>query len=104
MGGPPQALTRTHYHMTTEQLKKPSRRYSAELLELHKVRMKDAGFRRMSAWVSNALRDKLAQERRQGECTGRTLERLLLGEAATRPPFGDGSTEREPAPTQPRST
>jgi len=83
--------------MTTEQLKKPPRRYSAELLELHKVRMKDAGFRRMSAWVSNALRDKLAQERRQGECTGRTLERLLLGEAAKRPAFGYGSTEGESA-------
>jgi len=90
--------------MTTEQLKKPSRRYSAELLDLHKARMKDAGFHRMSAWVSNALRDKVAQERRQGECTGRTLERLLLGEAAKRPAFGDGSTEGEQTPARPRST
>jgi len=88
--------------MTTEQLTKPSRRYSAELLELHKVRMKNAGFRRMSAWLSNALRDKLAQERRQGECTGRTLERLLLGEAATRPAFCYGSTEGAPAPGEGR--
>lgn len=75
--------------------------YSAELLELHKVRMKDAGFRHMSAWVSNALRDKLAQERRQGECTGCTLERLLLGEAAKRPAFADGSTDGEQASARP---
>jgi len=87
--------------MTTEQLKEPSRRYSAELLELHKVRMKNAGFCRMSAWVSDTLRDKLAEERRQGECTGRTLERLLLGEAAKRPAFGYGSKEgQEPAPAR----
>jgi len=83
--------------MTTEQQTKAARRGSAELLELHKIRMKNAGFRRMSAWVSDALRDKLAKERRQGECTGRTLERLLLGEAAKRPAFGYGSTEGEPA-------
>jgi len=52
--------------MTTEQQTKAARRGSAELLELHKIRMKNAGFRRMSAWVSDALRDKLAKERRQG--------------------------------------
>jgi hypothetical protein len=33
------------------------------------------------------------KEGRRGECTGRTLERLLLGKAATRPVFPHGSKE-----------
>lgn len=66
---------------------------SAERLALHKRRMKKAGFRRISVWVSGELADKLANERGPGECGGRTLERLLLGEAAKRPDFPYGSRD-----------
>ena len=60
---------------------------NAERLALHKVRMKKAGFRRLSVWVSAELSAALNAEREQGECTGRTLERLVLGQAAKRPKF-----------------
>lgn len=70
---------------------------NAERLALHKRRMKKAGFRRLSVWVSAELDQKLTREREQGECTGRTLERLLLGEAAKRPRFPHGPTEDEKA-------
>jgi hypothetical protein len=66
---------------------------NAERLALHKRRMKNAGFHRLSLWVSDELVQKLANERGQGECGGRTLERLLLGEAAQRPQYPHGSTE-----------
>lgn len=78
--------------MTTEQLPKAKSR-SAELLALHKRRMKNAGFRRISVWVSGELAEKLAKERKPQECGGRTLERLLLGEAAKRPTYPFGTTE-----------
>lgn len=68
---------------------------NAERLALHKRRMKNAAFRRISMWVSGELAEMLAKERRQGECGGRTLERLLLGEAAKRPTYPHGSTEDE---------
>lgn len=68
---------------------------SAERLALHKRRMKKAGFQRISVWVSAELADKLAKERGQGECGGRTLERLLLGKAAKRPRFPYGQQEEE---------
>lgn len=58
-------------------------------------RMKNAGFRRISVWVSAELAQKLAKERKPAECGGRTLERLLLGEAAKRPTYPYGSTEDE---------
>ena len=81
--------------MTTEQQPKDQKTRSAELLALHKRRMKNAGFRRISVWVSAELAQKLAEERRPAECGGRTLERLLLGEAAKRPTYPHGSTEDE---------
>jgi len=81
--------------MTSEQQAKTARRGNAELLALHKRRMKNAGFHRLSLWVSDELAQHLANERRQGECGGRTLERLLLGEAAKRPTYPHGSTEDE---------
>ena len=68
---------------------------NAKRLALHKRRMKNAGFRRLSLWVSDELGQHLVNERRQGECGGRTLERLLLGEAAKRPTYPHGSTEDE---------
>lgn len=68
---------------------------SSERLALHKRRMKKAGFRRISVWVSGELAEKLTKERKLGECGGRTLERLLLGEAAKRPAFQYGSMDDE---------
>lgn len=68
---------------------------SAERLALYKRRMKKAGFRRISVWVSDELAAVLAEERRSSECGGRTLERLLLGEAAKRPAFPYGSKDDE---------
>jgi len=66
---------------------------SAERLALYKRRMKKAGFRRISVWVSGELAEKLAEERGMGECGGRTLERLLLGKKAKRPDFPYGSLD-----------
>ena len=68
---------------------------SAERLALYKRRMKKAGFRRISIWVSGDLAEKLTKDRGPGECGGRTLERLLLGKSAKRPDFPYGSTEDE---------
>lgn len=81
--------------MTAEQKQGVPKTRSAELLALHKRRMKNAGFRRISVWVSSELAEKLARERGPGECGGRTLERLLLGEAAKRPAFPYGSKDDE---------
>ena len=63
---------------------------NAERLKTHKTRMKRSGFKRLSVWVHPDLAEKLTKERMQGECTGRTLERLLLGEAKRRPDFPYG--------------
>lgn len=68
---------------------------SAERLALYKRRMKKAGFRRISVWVSDELAAALREERKPHECGGRTLERLLLGESAKRPAFPYGSLEDE---------
>lgn len=68
---------------------------SAERLALYKRRMKKAGFRRISVWVSDELAATLREERKSNECGGRTLERLLLGESAKRPSFPYGSLEDE---------
>jgi hypothetical protein len=68
---------------------------NAERLGLYKRRMKNAGFRRISIWVSGELAEMLAKECKTWECTGRTLERLLLGEAKKRPAFPYGSIEDE---------
>ena len=68
---------------------------SAERLALYKRRMKKAGFRRISVWVSGELAEKLAEDRYPQECGGRTLERLLLGKVAKRPDFPYGSTDDE---------
>ncbi len=66
---------------------------NADRLKTYKTRMKQAGFKRLSIWVHPELAAKLEVERGLGECTGRTLERLLLGEAKKRPhfPYGGGS-------------
>jgi len=47
--------------------------------------MKAAGFRRVAYWLHPDLAELLERERTASECNGRTLERLLLGEARRRP-------------------
>ena len=59
---------------------------NAERLRVYKARMKEAGFKRLSLYVHPELAAFLEQERKPYECGGRTLERLLLGEARKRPP------------------
>ncbi len=60
---------------------------NAERLKSHKGRLRDAGFKRVSAWVCPELAAMLTAKRRPGECAGRVLERLLLGEAKPRPKY-----------------
>lgn len=59
---------------------------NAERLRAYKAKMKEAGFKRLSVYVHPALSAYLERERKAHECGGRTLERLLLGEARKRPP------------------
>lgn len=56
-------------------------------LAAYRQRLREAGFKRISAYVSLDLLDFLRSRRAQGECVGRTLERLLLGSAKNRPPY-----------------
>jgi hypothetical protein len=60
---------------------------NGERLKAHKAKMRAAGFRRLSIWVHPDLVAELARRRGPGECGGRTLERLLLGEARQRPGY-----------------
>lgn len=60
---------------------------NADRLERYKVRLRAAGFKRLSFWTCSDLATLLAAERRPGECGGRTLERLLLGAATKRPEY-----------------
>jgi hypothetical protein len=62
---------------------------NAERLKVYKARMKEAGFHRISAWVHPDLVDLMTAERKAGECAGRELERMLLGQAKQRPPYYD---------------
>ncbi len=59
---------------------------NAERLRIYKRKMKQAGFKRLSVYVHPELAAFLARVRKSNECGGRTLERLLLGEARERPP------------------
>lgn len=70
---------------------------NADRLKTYKTRMKRAGFKRLSVWVHPELAQKLTKEREQGECGGRTLERLVLGEAQPRPrfPYGGGELDEQ---------
>lgn len=60
---------------------------NAERLKAHKVRMRAAGFELISAWVCPELATLLRATRRPGECRGRTLERMILGQAKPRPEY-----------------
>jgi hypothetical protein len=70
---------------------------NAERLKVYKARMNQAGFKRLSVYVHPDLVSLLSSERELGECTGRTLERLLLGEAMERPRFPYGGCNRPKA-------
>lgn len=59
----------------------------AQRLKDYKARMQEGGFKRLSAYICRELVTLLEQERRKGECAGRLLERLLLGQARERPPY-----------------
>lgn len=58
---------------------------NAARLKRYKEKMKQAGFRRLCIYASGELVELIDREGQQGECRGRTLERLLLGEAEKRP-------------------
>lgn len=60
---------------------------NAERLKKYKAKMAKSGFKRLSVYVHGDLVCFLASQRKQGECGGRTLERLLLGEVRKRPLF-----------------
>lgn len=60
---------------------------NAERLAEHKCKMQADGFKRFSAWIAPELAAMLVAERQPGECGGRTLERLLLGEVKPRPKY-----------------
>lgn len=60
---------------------------NAERLETHKRKMRAEGFKRLSLWVCPELEALLTAERRPGECSGRLLERMLLGAAKPRPTY-----------------
>lgn len=68
---------------------------NAERLKTYKRRMKQSGFKQLSVWVHPDLVAKLTQEHATNECTGRTLERLILGEAKKRPHFPYGGDTEE---------
>lgn len=60
---------------------------NAQRLTKYRAKMAEAGFKRLSFYVSAELETLLRRERQPSECGGRTLERLLLGEAAKRPDY-----------------
>jgi hypothetical protein len=62
---------------------------NAKRLQAYKLKMKAAGFIRLSAYIHPHLISALKHERKSGECTGRTLERLILGAAQKRPKHWD---------------
>lgn len=60
---------------------------NAQRLTEYQQRLRDSGFKRISAYVSTELVGFLQSRKVKGECVGRTLERLLLGSAKTRPQY-----------------
>lgn len=60
---------------------------NAQQLAAYRKRLQEAGFKRISAYVSVDLLQFLQNQRMGGECIGRTFERLLLGHARTRPQY-----------------
>ena len=60
---------------------------NAERLKKYRAKMNAAGFKRLSFYASKELDELIRRERQPYECGGRTLERLLLGEAKPRPEY-----------------
>lgn len=60
---------------------------NTQRLAVYRQRLRNAGFQRVSAYISLELVAFLQNEKGQGECIGRTLERLLLGTAKVRPTY-----------------
>ncbi|HZK24401.1 MAG TPA: hypothetical protein VFC74_03315 [Oscillospiraceae bacterium] len=60
---------------------------NAERLKRYRERMAANGFKRLSFYAAPELVELIAKERQPYECGGRTLERLLLGEAKPRPEY-----------------
>ncbi|WP_439671444.1 hypothetical protein AEMCBJ_05110 [Cupriavidus necator] len=56
-------------------------------LRKYEADRKEAGFREIRPCVHEDFLAKIKELRLPGECMGRTLERLILGEAVPRPPF-----------------
>lgn len=56
-------------------------------MKKYRAKMNAAGFKRLSFYASKELDELIRRERQSGECGGRTLERLLLGQAAKRPDY-----------------
>lgn len=60
---------------------------NAERLKKYRAKMTAAGFKRLSLYAAPELAALLRRERQPSECMGRTLERLLLGQASNRPDY-----------------
>ena len=58
---------------------------SADRMRRYKVALEEQGFTRIAAWCSPQLIKHLNDAALPGECRGRTLERLLIGQIAKRP-------------------
>ena len=56
-------------------------------LQRYREKMAANGFKRLSFYAAPELVELIAKERKPSECGGRTLERLLLGEAKPRPEY-----------------
>lgn len=63
------------------------RKNNAQHLLQYRQRLTEAGFKRVSAYISFELIAFLQSKKTGGECLGRTLERLLLGYAKIRPRY-----------------
>lgn len=65
----------------------PDSQRHAQRLHEYRQRLTEAGFKRVSAYISFELIAFLSSKKYKKECLGRTLERLLLGCAKTRPRY-----------------
>ncbi len=66
---------------------KLDRQSHARRLHEYRKRLTEAGFKRVSAYISFELIALLQSKKTSGECLGRTLERLLLGYVKIRPRY-----------------
>ncbi|WP_373974946.1 hypothetical protein NT239_15130 [Chitinibacter sp. SCUT-21] len=57
---------------------------NSERIKRYRQRMKQKGFVNIGAMISSELHELLIKERQPFECTGRLLERLILGTSSKR--------------------